>query len=167
MVQKPDGRLRPCGDFRGLNNITVKNRYPLLSFRSFTHRLAGATVFSKINLKKAYFQLPLSKDSIPKTAIITPFGCFEFLVLPFGLCNAVASFQRLSDTIFANFPFVFCYLDDLIVFSANEEQHEDHLRRVFQKLWESGLAVNKKKCSFFQAEVEYLGHIISSGGAKP
>merc|ERR1712035_154639 len=101
MVQKPDGRLRPCGDFRGLNNITVKNRYPLLSFRSFTHRLAGATVFSKIDLKKAYFQVPLSKDSIPKTAVITPFGCFEFLVLPFGLCNAVATFQRLSDTISA------------------------------------------------------------------
>ena len=118
-VQKPDGSVRPCGDYRLLNSVTKKDRYALPHLRDFQASLAGCTVFSTVDLTKAYYQVPVAEDSIAKTAVITPFGSWEFLVLPFGVCNAVPTFQRLVDTVLAGLPFVFAYLDDLLIFSRN------------------------------------------------
>ena len=159
LVPKPDGTWRPCGDYRLLNSRTVKDRYTLPLLRDFAANMSGSKVFSVIDLKKAYYQVPLSKSSIPKTAIITPFGNFEFVVMPYGVCNAAPTFQRLMDSIFAGVPFVFIYLDDLIIFSPNEQSHEEHLRHVLQLLRNHGLAVNRDKCQMFRREVSYKGNM--------
>ena len=146
LVPKPDGSWRPCGDYRLLNSRTVKDRYTLPLLRDFAANLSGSKVFSVIDLKKAYYQVPLTEDSIPKTAIVTPFGSFEFLVMPYGVCNAAPTFQRVMDSIFASVPFIFIYLDDLIVFSPDKVTHEDHLCQVLQCLCDSGLSMNPEKC---------------------
>ena len=111
MVPKPDGTWRPCGDFRRLNTVTVPDRYPLPA--------TGLKFFSKLDLQKGYFQIPMLPADIPQTAIITPFGLFKFLRLPFGLRNAAQTFQRIMDRIFGDLPFRFVYLDDILVFSSS------------------------------------------------
>ncbi|MEL7521238.1 MAG: reverse transcriptase family protein, partial [Cyanobacteria bacterium J06553_1] len=167
VVDKPDGSVRPCGDYRRLNRATRKDRYNLPSLRDFSHNLAGMTCFSTIDLLKAYWQVGLTESAIPKTAVITPFGLWEFLKLPFGVCNAVPTFQRLIDSVMAGLPYVFVYLDDLLIFSPDPESHEVHLRAVLSKLREAGLTANPSKCAFFQSSVNYLGHRVSNEGVFP
>ena len=121
MVPKPDGTWRPCGDFRCLNTATVPDRYPLPVVAYFSARIAGSTFFSKLDLQRGYFQIPKRPADFPKTAIITPFGLFEFLRLPFDLRNAAQTFQRTMDRIFGDLPFCFVYLDDILVFSNSLE----------------------------------------------
>ena len=123
MVPKPDGLWRPCGDFRRLNNATVPDKYLIPHIRDFTNRLAGSHMFSKLDLVKGYYQIPMNPADIPKTAVITPFGMDEFLVMPFGLCNAGASFQRMTDRVMSGLPFVFCYLDDVLIASPDQGLH--------------------------------------------
>ena len=107
MVKKPGGGWRPCGDFRRLNNVTIDDRYPLPHIQDFNTNLAGMVIFSKIDLIRGYHQIPMTPDDIPKTAVITPFGLWEFLRMPFGLKNAAQSFQRLMDHILQGVPFIF------------------------------------------------------------
>ena len=114
-----------------------------------------------------YYQILLSPSAIPKTAIITPFGSWDFKVLPFGVCNAVPSFQCIIDCVMVGIPFLFCYLEDLLIFSPDEETHEKHLRIVLQHLWDAGLAANPHKSTFFRSSVEYLGHTILEFGISP
>ena len=121
IVEKPNGQIRPCGDFQALNVWTVKGRYSLPPLRDFAANLAGSIVFSVLDLTKANFQIPLLPDAIPKTAIVTPFGYWEYLVLPFGVCNAVSTFQWAVDCIFAGVTFIFCYLDDLLILSLKRK----------------------------------------------
>ena len=167
MVRKSDGSWRPCGDYRRLNNNTAHDNYPLPNVQDFTAGLHGCNIFSKIDLVKGYLQVPVAKRDIQKTAIVTPFGLFEFLRMPFGLRNAAQTFQRLMDSIFRDVPYCFIYLDDILVASSSPQQHHSHLQHVFQLLQENQLVVNIGKCVFAQPAVEFLGHRVSEEGIVP
>ena len=167
MVRKADNSWRPCGDFRRLNTVTKPDRYPVPNMQDLTARLHGSTIFSKLDLKKGYYQVPVNQRDIKKTAVITPFGLYEFLQMPFGLTNAGQTFQRLMDRFGAGMDFVFIYLDDILIASKNESTHLQHVRTVLTRLQEFGLVLNLSKCHFGLKQVEFLGHKISATGAEP
>jgi hypothetical protein len=167
MVPKPNGSWRPCGDYRRLNAAITPDKYPLPNLQDLSNFLHGSTIFSKIDLEKGYHQIPMQKSDIPKTAIITPFGLFEFLYMPFGLSNAAQTFQRLMDSLFHDFPFVFIYLDDMLIFSRSCSEHLCHLDTVLAVLAENGLHINPAKCQFAQPEVDFLGHHVTASGLSP
>jgi len=164
MVQKSDGSWRPCGDFRRLNAISDTDCYPLPNMVDITSGLSGNAVFSKLDLKKGYHQIPVNPADIKKTAIITPFGLFEFLRMPFGLKNAGMTFQRFMDRVMAGLDFVLVYLDDILVASHDRRSHAGHLRQVLERLRDNGLVLNRAKCKFFCSEVEFLGLRVTAGG---
>ena len=167
MVTKADGGWRPCGDYRRLNNATTPDRYPVPHIQDFSAHLAGAVVFSKVDLVRGYHQVPVHPQDVPKTAVITPFGLFEFLRMPFGLKGAAQTFQRLMDSVLRDMPFLFVYLDDILVASASAEEHMTHLRQLFERLNEYGLIINPAKCLFGQSSITFLGHYVTPQGAVP
>jgi hypothetical protein len=167
MVRKKDGGWRPCGDFRRLNIATAEDKYPLPNMGDLASRLDGCTIFSKLDLQKGYFQVPVAAADVAKTAIITPFGLFEFLRMPFGLKNAGMTFQRLMDRIFFDLPFTFVYLDDLLIASQSAEDHRRHLTEVLQRLQDNGLVLNVGKCQFGLPALDFLGHSVSAAGVAP
>jgi len=167
LVKKPDGSWRPCGDFRCLNNVTVPETYPLPNMMDFSLRVTRCKFFSTIDLRKGYFQIFMHPDDIPKTAIITPFCLFEFLCVPFGLRNAGSTFQRMMDRVMAGLPFVFVYLNDIIVASKSMEQHQRDVEEVSRCLRSAGLVINEEKCEFAVQEIQFLGHHVTSEGIRP
>ena len=167
MVRKPDGTWRPCGDYRRLNLITVPDHYPLPNMADLMSSLHGARVFSKLDLLKGYFQVPVHPDDVSKTAIITPFGTYVFHYSTFGLRNSGATFQRLMDGLLGDLPFCICYVDDILIFSKDEEEHRRHLRAVLEILRANGLVVRFDKCIFGARQVEFLGHELSASGVRP
>ncbi len=128
--------------------MTKADRYPVPNIQDFTARLHGCSVFSKLDLRKGYYQVPVRAEDIPKTAVITPFGLWEFLRMPFGLKNAGQSFQRLMDRLMVGLDFVFVYLDDILIASPDQQTHLQHLRLVLERLREGGLLLNMDKCQF-------------------
>ena len=167
MVKKSNGKWRPCGDFRRLNDITVDDRYPLPHIQDLNTNLHNKTICSKVDLVRGYHQISVTKEDIPKTAVITPFGLYEFLRMLFGLKNAAQAFQRLVDGILHELDCCFVYLYDVLVANANPEQHEKDLRSVLTLLASNGLVLNKAKCVFGQPTMEFLGHLIYFAGISP
>ena len=165
-VQKKDGSLRMCIDYRALNKITVRDRYPLPRIDDLLDKLHGCTIFSSLDLQSGYHQIRIRDEDKPKTAMMTPMGQFQFKVLCFGLTNAPATFQRAMNKIFSKHigKFVLVYLDDILVMSRTPEEHEQHLRIVLQILRENGLKAKLSKCEFNKAELHFLGHVIGKDG---
>ncbi|XP_039528746.1 uncharacterized protein LOC120479938 [Pimephales promelas] len=168
LVQKKDGSLRMCVDYRQLNVRTRKDAYPLPRIEESLDALTGAKWFSTLDLASGYNQVPVADNDRAKTAFCTPFGLFEFNRMPFGLCNAPSTFQRLMERIFGDqsFQSLLLYLDDVIVFSTTIEQHLQRLELVLDRLRQQNLKIKLSKCCFFQPEVRYLGHVVSSTGVS-
>ena len=168
-VPKKDGKWRMCIDYRALNKITIKNRYPLPKVEELMDRLHGARYFTKIDLYSGYHQIRVRESDIQKTAFVTRYGAFEYLVMPFGLCNAPATFQRMMNTILRDGldRFVLVFLDDILIYSRTIEEHEQHIRAVLDRLRAEKFFGRIKKCDFYQTEVEYLGFDVGAYGVKP
>lgn len=165
--KKEPGQWRPCGDYRALNSVTVDDKYPIPHLRTLTMSLHGKTVFSKLDLQRAYLQIPVAKEDVPKTAVATPFGLFEFKYMPFGLKNAGPTFQRFIDSIFANVNNTFIYLDDILVASDSPEQHLADLNIVLGLLAKYNLRLSLDKCEFFRSSLTFLGYKVSTSGTRP
>jgi transposase InsO family protein len=168
-VKKKDGSLRMCIDYRALNSQTIQNRYALPRIDELFDRLHGAKVFSKIDLTSGYYQIAIDPKDRYKTAFRTRYGHYEFNVMPFGLTNAPATFQTLMNDIFRDLLdiCVIVYLDDILIYSKNKDEHEHHLRQVLKRLKEHQLYAKRSKCTFFSNSVEYLGHIVDGDGLQP
>ena len=167
-VAKKSGELRMCVDYRALDQVAVKDKYPLPRIDDLLDRLRGARVFSSLDLWSGYHQVRIADEDVPKTAFRTHKGLFEFKVLSFGLTNAPAVFQREMNKVLGHLPFVLVYLDDLLVFSASEEEHVGHLQQQGPALLrQSKLYAKMSKCFFFRQSVNFLGHVVSAEGVQP
>ena len=164
-VVKKGGELRMCIDFRALNKLTIKNRYPLPRIDDLMDKLHGATVFSSLDLQQGYHQLLISKEDVPKTAFLTHMGLYQYKVLCFGLCNAPSTFQTVMNRVFSHcMSYTVVYMDDILVFSKNEEEHVEHLREVMATLQRARMFAKASKCQFARSSMSFLGHIISAEG---
>ncbi|KAL0551240.1 hypothetical protein IC582_010326 [Cucumis melo] len=167
-VKKKDGSMRLCIDYRELNKVTVKNRYPLPRIDDLFDQLQGATVFSKIDLRSGYHQLRIKEEDVPKTAFRSRYGHYEFIVMSFGLTNAPAVFMDLMNRVFREFldTFVIVFIDDILIYSKTEAEHEEHLRMVLQTLRDNKLYAKFSKCEFWLKQVSFLGHVVSKAGVS-
>eukprot|EP00253_Pinus_taeda_P002058 PITA_02058 len=162
-VKKKDGTLRLCIDYRKLNKVKIKNKYPLTRIDDLFDQLKGAAVFSEIDLRSGYHQVHIKEEDIFKIALRTRYGHYEFVVVPFSLTYAPATFMRFMDIVLRHYldKFVIVFIDDILEYSKNEEEHVEHLATVLRLLREHQLYVNLSKCILFQTEVHYLGHVVS------
>jgi hypothetical protein len=165
-VEKKDDTQRMCVEYRLLNEVTIKNKYPLPLIEDLFDQMRGAKVFSKIDLHSGYHQMKIRWSDIPKTAFTTRYGLCEYTVMSFGLTNAPAYFLYLMNKVFMEYldKLVVVFIDDILIYSKTEEEHEEHLRFVLQKLREHQLYAMFSKCDFWLKEVSFLGHIITDGG---
>ena len=171
-------KTRLCVDFRKVNELQQQviteekskgqtSIHPLPKIDEMYAKLKGAKVFSTIDLRSGYHHIALGKDSRAKTAFVTPFGKYKFLMVPFGLAQAPAYFQLLMNKVLEGLSYAMTYLDDIIIFSKNEEDHLRHLEEVFCRLRQAGLKTKHSKCDFFKSKIHYLGHLISAHGISP
>ncbi|GBO18110.1 Transposon Ty3-G Gag-Pol polyprotein, partial [Araneus ventricosus] len=165
--KKGSDEWRPVGDYRALNAQTIKEKYPIPCIADFTTELHGKQMFSHIDLIKAYHQIPINPADVHKTAICTPFGLFESLRMQFYLCNASSTFQRFIDEVTRDLPFVYAFVDDLLVASESANEHLEHLKLLFSKLREYGLCINVEKCQFGQSTIDFFGFKLSENGIEP
>ena len=158
--------MRLCIDYRELNKVTIKNKYPLSRIDDLFDQLQGATIFSKIDLRSGYHQLRIREEDIPKTVFRSRYGHYEFLGMSFGLTNAPAVFMELMNRVFKEFldTFVIVFIDDILVYSKSEAEHEEHLRKVLTIMRTQRLYAKFFKCEFWLSEVVFLGHVVSSRG---
>ena len=167
-VKKKDGTLQLCVDYRQLNKMTVKNKYPLPRIDDLFDQLKGASVFSKIDLRSGYHQLRIKDTDVNKTMFRTRYGHYEFLVMPFGLTNASAAFMDLMNRVFRLYvdQFVVVFIDGILVYSKDWENHDTHLRVVLETLRKAQLYAKLSKCEFWLNEVSFLGHLVSKEGIQ-
>jgi len=166
-VKKKSGDLRMCVDYRALNALTVKNRFPLPRIDDLFDKLQGAQWFTYLDLTQGYNQIQIPEEDRPKTAFRTPLGHYQFKVLCFGLTNAPATFQAVMNDVLREVVrdgICLVYMDDILIFGKTAEEHKTHVRRVLELLQRHRLYANRKKCSFFQREVNFLGHVINADG---
>ena len=158
-----------CIDYRALNSQTIQNRYALPRIDELFDRLHGAKVFSKLDLISGYYQIAIKSKDHYKTTFRTRYDHYEFNIMPFGLTNASATFQTLMNDIFGDLLdiCVIVYLDDILVYSKNEDEYEQHLRQVLQRLKDNQLYARLSKCTFFTNSIEYLGHIVDGDDLRP
>ncbi|KAJ0795740.1 putative nucleotidyltransferase, Ribonuclease H [Helianthus annuus] len=165
-VKKKDGSFRMCIDYRELNKVTIKNRYPLPRIDDLFDQLQGSSFYSKIDLRSGYHQVRVREEDVPKTAFRTRYGHYEFLVMPFGLTNAPAVFMDLMNRVCKPYldEFVIVFIDDILVYSKNKEDHERHLRLILELLRREQLYAKFSKCDFWIREVHFLGHVVNEKG---
>ncbi|GJS78641.1 putative reverse transcriptase domain-containing protein [Tanacetum coccineum] len=165
-VKKKDGSFRMCIDYRELNKLTVKNRYPLPRIDDLFDQLQGSSVYSKIDLRLGYHQLRVREEDIPKTAFRTRYGHYEFQVMPFGLTNAPAVFMDLMNRVCKPYldKFVIVFIDDILIYSKNKKEHKEHLKQILELLKKEELYAKFSKCEFWIPKVQFLGHVIDSEG---
>ncbi|GJU28612.1 putative reverse transcriptase domain-containing protein [Tanacetum coccineum] len=165
-VKKKDGSFRMCIDYRELNKLTVKNRYPLPRIDDLFDQLQGSSIYSKIDLRSGYHQLRVREQDIPKTAFRTRYGHYEFQVMPFGLTNAPAVFMDLMNRVCKPYldKFVIVFIDDILIYSKDEKEHEEHLKAILELLKKEKLYAKFSKCEFWIPKVQFLGHVIDSRG---
>jgi hypothetical protein len=166
MVLKQGEEWRPCGDYRAINARTCPDQYPVPHIQDFAQALHGATLFSTVDLVRAFNQLPVAQKDKPKTAIKTPFGLFEFPFMTLGLRNAAQTFQRFIDKVLRGMKFCYAYIDKLIA-SSSQEEHLNHLRTLFQRLEKYGVVVNTSKYLFGHSEMTFLRYLVSGAGTCP
>ncbi|GJR80661.1 putative reverse transcriptase domain-containing protein [Tanacetum coccineum] len=167
-VKKKDGSFRMCIDYRELNKLTVKNRYPLLRIKNLFDQLQGSSVFSKIDLMSGYHQLIVYEEEIPKMAFRTRYGHYEFQVMPFGLTNGPTVFMDLMNRVCKPYldKFVIIFIDDILIYSKDKEEHEEHLKLILELLKKEDLYAKFSKCDFWLSKVQFLGHVIDSEGIQ-
>ncbi|GJZ82702.1 putative reverse transcriptase domain-containing protein [Tanacetum coccineum] len=165
-VKKKDGSFRMCIDYRELNKLTVKNRYPLPRIDDLFDQLQGSSVYSKIDLRSGYHQLRVREEDIPKTAFRTRYGHYEFQVMPFGLTNAPTVFMDLMNRVCKPYldKLVIVFIDDILIHSKNKREHEEHLKLILELLKKEELYSKFSKCEFWIPKVQFLGHVIDSNG---
>jgi len=165
-VKKKDGSMRMCIDYRNLNAVTVKNKYPLPRIDDLLDQLKDAKYFSKIDLRSGYHQMKIRPEDIPKTAFVTRYGQYEFTVVSFGLTNAPAYFMNMMNKVFMDEldKFVVVFIDDILIYSSTAEEHEQHLRVVLEKLRQNQLYAKFSKCDFWLKKVAFLGHVLTAEG---
>ena len=168
-VPKKSGDIRICIDYRGLNKKSIKDAYPLPLPDEVQDRLSGCTLFSTLDLQSGYWQLPVHTTDQEKTAFCPGpgMGLFQFTRMPFGLCGAASSFQRLMDKVMRGLSFVTTYQDDILIHSKHEQSHRCHLQEVFKRLTQAGLTLRGRKCCIGMSKVSYLGHVFSASGMAP
>jgi hypothetical protein len=169
LVPKKNNKKRICIDYRKLNQITEKDVYPLPNIDEILDSFNGAQWFSTLDMASGYWQVSVKEEDRPKTAFITKFGLFEFNVMPFGLCNAPATFQRLMNQVMSRYigKFIVVYLDDITIYSKTFDDHIKHLKTIFETLRQAKLKLNKDKCHFFLPSIKFLGHVITRNGILP
>ncbi|GJT36850.1 putative reverse transcriptase domain-containing protein [Tanacetum coccineum] len=167
-VKKKDGSSRMCIDYRELNKLTVKNRYPLPRIDDLFDQLQGSSVYSKIDLRTGYHQLRVHDEDIPKTAFRTRYGHYEFQVMPFGLTNAPAVFMDLMNRVCRPYldKFVIVFIDDILIYSKTKEEHDAYLRLILELLKNEELYAKFSKCDFWLSKVQFLRHVIDSEGIQ-
>ena len=165
-MDKKDGKLRLCVDYRVLNKVTMKNSYPLSRIDDLFDRLAGAKYFSRIDLRSRYHQIRIAQGDEEKMACRIPYASFMVLVMPFELCNGPATFTMLMNNIFHEYldDFVIIYIDDILVYLKTAEEHAEHLEKVFQKLQSNKLYAKGDKCDWGKLQIKFLGHELTQGG---
>ena len=167
MVKKADGTWRLCGDYRLLNLQTQPDLYICHNIVDLTARLEGCTIFSKLDLRKGFHQILVRPRDVPKTAVITPFGLWEFIRMPFRLWIAGQTFQHFMDELLIGLEFCFVFVNDVLVGSKSQEEHVEHLREVLSRLEQHGIVLNGEKCVVGVLEVQFLGHVVSARGIIP
>ena len=168
VVDKPDGRIRKCGDYRALNEITITDAYPMPVMNEELEKYRTARYFTTLDAISGFWQIEMEEEDKEKTAFTTQYGLYEYNVMPFGLKNAPATFQRAMDRMLREYldEFVTVYIDDILIYSRTFKEHMEHIRKVLEKLRKFHVKVKLKKCRFCEEEIKYLGHLVGRNGLK-